>query len=134
MHTGLPRIRARAGPQPLIRNPKPLGDSSSQAAGLATAGKLGRDLPGNRAEAILQPLVSPDESAARGVPDSHTRPAGRARAAAKRAAKAAAAAAAEGTHFAGGPGRAAVPQRGGAYLALCAIMKDQNAEVRVWDL
>ena len=127
VHAGLPGGGARAGLQPRAVD---LGPGS---VGDLAAGEPGRELPANRAEAVLQPLVVPEEFVTRDIPDSHTRPAGRARAAAKRAARAAEAAAAGGAQFAGGPVRAAGPQRGSAYLALCAIMKDQNAEVSVHD-
>ena len=97
VYAGLPGNRARADLRPRS------ADLGPGAIDELAAGELGRELPANRAEAVLQPLVVPEEFATRDIPDSHTRPAGRARAAAKRAARAAEAAAAGGAGSRAGP-------------------------------
>jgi hypothetical protein len=128
--SGLPANRAQAL-LPAARLEQAEVEVVSGAAGVAGAASAAepRELPANRAQALLQPAAVRAAGAGTAgraeVPDSHTRPVGRARAAAKRAASAQAT---------GGSGsaRRGGQRRSGAYVALCAIMKDQNADVREW--
>jgi len=127
---GLPANRAQAllPAARLEESEVEVEHGATEAAGAASAAEPG-GLPANRAQALLQPAaVRAAGAGAAGraeVPDSHARPVGRARAAAKRAASAQAAGGAAGARRGG-------QRRSGAYVALCAIMKDQNADVREW--